>query len=284
MEIIRPYDKKIHENSENVYIEAYRSKPSPEMAKYPRPVVVVFPGGAYVMTSDREAEPVADCYKAAGYEVFVVRYTVAPNCHEINPLLDAAQSIVYIRRHAEEFHIDPNKIAVCGFSAGGHLAAYISTCYNDERVLSALGIEKDEARPNATILCYPVISGSYHPHFDSIKYLLSKEEPSEEEIERVTLENRVTENTPPTFIWSTANDNGVPVENSLVYATSLSAHKVKFELHIFPKGLHGLSTSRPNVCWDENARDILVLPYISRWVGLSIKWLDDTFFDGTYSR
>ena len=168
------YDKPLYEGCEKSYLQYNERPASPELDGILRPAVIVFPGGGYEFLSDREAYPVADLFSSHGCVSFILRYAIKPYCGEINPLLDAARAIIYLREHAEEYRIDPQKIAVCGFSAGGHLAGYISTRCDDERVLALLGARKGDARPNASILCYPVVTSVKAAHRHSFINLFSK--------------------------------------------------------------------------------------------------------------
>ncbi len=280
MKTVPLYCSPLYKGCENSYLQYNERPASPELDGITRPAVIVFPGGGYAFLSDREAYPVADHFSAHGCAAFILRYAIKPYCGEINPLLDAASAIVYVRTHAREFNIDPHKIAVIGFSAGGHLAAYISTCYNDERVLDKLRIEKDAARPDATLLCYPVITAVDATHRASFMNLFGREEDvfSREESERVSAELHVTGNTPPAFLWTTSDDPLVPSRNSLLYAEALNAHGVPYELHVFPKGAHGLAMA------DRAARPVndtngdYVSPYVARWAEMAAKWLEYTFF------
>ena len=127
MQALQIHSRNIYENCEKAHMQCYVQARSHKLTMPPRPAVVIFPGGGYDYTSDREAEPVANAYLAAGYSAFVVRYAVGVDAKHPHPLLDAAAALALVRARAEEFHIDPQKVAVCGFSAGGHLAAHIGT-------------------------------------------------------------------------------------------------------------------------------------------------------------
>ncbi|NLN55280.1 MAG: alpha/beta hydrolase [Clostridiales bacterium] len=280
METVKLYDKNLYPGCEKVYMECYVKRPSKELTVEPKGAVVIFPGGGYAYTSDREAEPIAHLFLAGGYNAFVVRYAVAPDCREINPLIDAAAAMVHLRQNAGKYNIDKNKIAVCGFSAGGHLAAYISTCWKDKRLQDTLGISGKEARPDATVLGYAVISGINNPHEGSIKNLLSNNTPTKEDKKRVSLEYRVDSETPPAFIWHTAADDAVNVTNSLDYAHALAKQKIPFELHVFPAGPHGISLATRETSPDW-AKERYNSPYISRWGEWVIKWLGLTFGDSS---
>ncbi|MCH5204586.1 MAG: alpha/beta hydrolase [Oscillospiraceae bacterium] len=232
-----------------------------------RPSVVIFPGGGYNHVSEREGEPIAFQYLAAGYTAFVVTYSV--NARFPVPLIDAAYTFSKIRMRAEEFKIDPNRIAVLGCSAGGHLAGCLATMWNDNLVVKTLGCSPDDLRPNAAVLCYPVISGVTAPHEDSFKTLLG-EEPDRSDLSRLSLENRVTPKTPPVFIWCTATDESVSAHNSLVMAKACISNKIPVELHMFDEGPHGISTCDKSTGKDER----FWRPTVRRWIPLSIEFLN----------
>lgn len=230
------------------------------------PAVLIFPGGGYFYCSPREAEPIAFKFLAKGFACFVLYYSVVEHAKFPEPLLDAAWSMKTIRDNSVELNINPDKVAVTGFSAGGHLAASLSTMYNREEVLkSDLGISVNEVRPNASLLCYPVISGIEDTHVPSFERLSGKTLLDDEELMKLSNEYYINEDTPPAFLWHTANDGTVPVINSLVYAEGLAANKVPFELHIYDDGPHGLATcdritnSDESVCkeWVDKAADFL---------------------------
>lgn len=240
------------------------------------PAVLICPGGGYSMVSEREAEPVAKEFLAANYHVFILYYSVGEKASGFQPLLQLASAMAHIRRHAKQWHVDPNHIAVGGFSAGGHLAASLGTLYNDEKFQKVW--EKSPAfcwdgvscsiRPDAMILSYPVITADEFAHKGSILNVSGAEEGSEE-YRYFSLDAHVDPDTPTAFLWHTAEDTCVPVENSLRFAAALSAAKVPFELHILPEGYHGTS-----ICTKEVGSD---MPYNRRWVGWCLQWLDKVF-------
>jgi acetyl esterase/lipase len=219
----------------------------PAPAGQPRGAVLVCPGGGYGGRAPHEAEPIARRFNEAGLHGFVVHYRVAPHRHPA-PLSDVARAIRLIREHAPEWSVDPARIAVCGFSAGGHLAASAGTLCPDEA-----------SRPDALILCYPVLSSGPYGHRGSFENLLGPD-PSPEALRAVSLELQVTGRTPPAFMWHTADDAAVPVENSLLFAQALRAHRVPFELHVYPSGEHGLGLAPDR-------------PRIATWSALCAGWL-----------
>ncbi len=233
-----------------------------------RPAVLVLPGGGYAFTSEREATPIALEFTAAGISAFVLRYTCAPDGYFPTQLIEALQAVKVIREHAEEWHIDPDKIAVCGFSAGGHLTASTGVFWNHPLVREH-GLEGDMHKPNGLILSYPVITGGEKAHRGSFQNLLG-DQYSDEMVAFTSLETQVTESTPKSFIWHTYEDSGVPVENSMMFASALIAHKVPVELHIYPHGEHGLSLANPLVCGPDG-----VIPKVQTWIGFAKEWVYD---------
>lgn len=159
-------------------------------------------------------------YPAAGYDVALVRYRVRPHRYP-DALCDLSKAIRICREHAEDWHIDPNQIVLCGFSAGGHLAASMSTLWNDPSLFSAEEIKSEVYRPNASVLCYPVITSGEKAHKDSIINLIGSDDESSALWQHVSLEKQVDERTPPAFLWHTFEDADVPMENALRFCIRL---------------------------------------------------------------
>ena len=211
-----------------------------------RPAVIIFPGGGYSFTYAGEAEPIALKLCAEGICVFILDYATAPS-GKVFPiaLAEALTALKQVRCHAKEYGIDPNNIATLGFSAGGHLCACTGTLWNSHILDPYLQGDREDYRPNKIILCYPVIStDSDIAHKGSFENLfgLSFNDIPKDMTELVSAEKNVGKHTPPTFIWSTATDNAVPIQNSLVMARALADQRVPFELYIYPHGYHGLCT------------------------------------------
>ncbi|MGQ4666205.1 alpha/beta hydrolase [Metabacillus halosaccharovorans] len=225
--------------------------------------VIIFPGGGYQGRAHHEGEPVAKWLNTLGISAFVLNYRVSPSRHPA-PLADAQRAIRYVRHHAEEWSIDKQKIGILGFSAGGHLASTASTHFLQGCYESSDRIDEESCRPNIAIVCYPVISFTHFYHEGSVQNLLGNN--SSEQL-RLSLsnENNVTADTPPTFLWHTADDGAVPVENSLLYAQSLSKNNVPFEMHIFPNGRHGLGLAEED-------------PVVGKWTNLCENWLKQQGF------
>lgn len=236
-----------------------------------RPVILMCPGGGYEMTSDREAEPMAMQFLAMGYHVAILRYSVCPVRYPA-ALLQVAESVLYLKEHADEYHIDPEKIVVQGCSAGGHLAANYGIAWNSPFLTKLMGMENDPERLRVAglLLCYPVITSGEKAHEESFRNLLGEQ--YEEKKEELSLENQVTPDTPPTFLWHTATDETVPVENSLYFFQSCLQQGVSAELHIYPVGGHGLSLANEETC---RANGIGVQKECQSWISLAQTWLEE---------
>lgn len=232
IEISKAYDASL-----TVYLHSESS----EMNTGKRPGILIFPGGGYSMCSDREAEPVALEYLSEGYQAFILRYSVGEFRNFERALEQAARSLEILHEHGDHWNLDTSKIAVIGFSAGGHLAAAVSN-------LSPI-------KPALCMLGYPVI---LKPFATAMK------------IESPSLDECVTADTPPTFLFSTFSDNLVPIEHSLAYLRALEAHDVPFESHIFQTGKHGLSVAKS---YTANGQAENVNAFFRQWVPLSKDWL-----------
>lgn len=264
-------EKFIINEKSGAYLLRYNFTPTPEMPNMAkRPAVVVCPGGAYNICSAREADPVAFQYMAAGYNTFVLYYSLQEHAVFPNSLLDLCAAMKLIRENAEEFGVISDKIAVCGFSAGGHLTASLGVYWNAEDIMEKSGCFAGENKPNALILGYPVISTSWMENSGELARIIGDND-WESTYKRLNLQTAVTASTPQSFLCHTVRDGAVPVEDSIKFASALIAAGVPCELHIFPNGNHGLSLSTPQVNvggGDES---------FAQWVGLSVKWLDRVF-------
>jgi len=229
----------------------------------PTACVIVFPGGGYWAHAPHEAEPIARWLNSLGISSFILRYRTTPYHHPA-PLLDAQRAIRTVRAQAVDYGLDPGRIGILGFSAGGHLASTVGTHFDNGNLDSPDPIEWVSSRPDAMILCYPVITLGEYRH-DGSRAALLGENPPEYLIRLLSNELQVTADTPPTFLWHTANDQGVPVENSLLFASALSSHKVPFDLHIFADGPHGVGLAEEN-------------PTLSLWTQCCSAWLREIGF------
>ncbi len=210
-----------------------------------RPAVLILPGGGYQYCSDREADPVAMAYLKAGYQAFILRYSVKEHAMWPNPLKDYEQAMELIRSRQEEWHLYPDKIAVVGFSAGGHLAAAAATM--------------SENRPNAAILGYAVAGSDVKACNLSAPDTIAA----------------VNRKTCPCFLFATRTDNLVPVMNSIKFMEALTKADVSFESHIYAYGPHGFSTCDTSV----QNKETVICERVPNWVPDSIGWLRDMLGD-----
>ncbi len=233
-----------------------------------RPAVVICPGGGYQFLSPREAEPVALVFATMGFNAFVAWYRVAPHRYPC-PQQDAAAAVAWVRAHAAQTHTHPDKIAIMGFSAGGHCAASLGVWWPRAELWTDLGLTPEQVKPNALVLCYPVISGGEKAHRGSFENLSGSADLAEHL--RYSLETQVTPQTPPAFLWHTWTDAAVPVENSLLFASALKAAGVQAEVHLFPFGAHGASLCNPQT--SGTLAPQMNLPDCAQWPGMAADFL-----------
>lgn len=230
--------------------------------------IVICPGGGYgFLATEHEGTQVAEWLNSLGVAGVMLKYRLAPKYKHPAPLDDARRAIRMVRYKSKEWGLDPNRVGVLGFSAGGHLASTVSTHYRETHPFPGDAINGFTERPDLAILVYPVISlQAEYAHGGSRDNLLGKDAPKEL-IAGLSNETQVTAQTPPTFLAHTAADSGVPAENSMAYAMALSKHKVPYELHVFEKGQHGLGLGSG---WKGH---IAAEPSFEAWPGLCATWL-----------
>ncbi len=236
-----------------------------------RPVMVICPGGAYAYTSVREAEPLAMQFNAMGYHAIVLDYSCAPARFPV-ALTELAYTVKLARDKEEEWGVDTDRVFIMGSSAGGHLVASYGCFYREDFLREALSCDAEKLKPTGIILNYPVITSGEYAHHESIKNLLGDR--YEEMKDSVSLENRVTKDNPPAFVWHTFTDGSVPVENSLMYATAMHKAGVPCELHVFPAGGHGLSLANEYTLSTGLGEKE---PYVARWIEMAKDWLLKSF-------
>lgn len=235
-----------------------------------RKLVLICPGGGYHWTSDREAESIAIRMMGMGYHAAVLRYSCAPARFPVS-LMEMARAVVTIREHAEEWNVDADKLIIAGFSAGGHLAASYGVFWSADFLAADIGVEKEMLRPNAMLLCYPVItSKEEYSHKGSFENLLGEQYTDEALRGKVSLEDYVNENTPKCFLWHTYTDPTVPVENSFLFAQELIKHRIPVEMHIYERGGHGLSLASEIT---DNTIGECYQPECQSWITLAETWL-----------
>lgn len=239
--------------------------------KSPRDAVIVLPGGAYYFLAEREGEPVAKQFLAAGFNAFVLYYSIGEGecgARFPRPVVDVSLAIAHVRRNAEKYNINPDRIFVCGFSAGGHLAGSIGTYWNRDWAAFD-GMEKGENKPAGVILSYPVTTMFEFGHETCRNVISGTNEPTDEQKELYSLERQVTEDTVPHFIWQTQTDDCVPIENSILLASALIEKKIPVELHIYPFGGHGLSLANSEV---DQGYPTLNDPHVAGWMRECLEW------------
>lgn len=218
-----------------------------------KPAVLILPGGGYFRTSAREMEPVALRFLARGYAAFVLEYSCAPHAFPV-ALREAAMAMVYIRKNCETFEVDPGMVAAIGFSAGGHLCGLLGTLYDCPELKDIA--DGAQIRPDALGLNYPVAVSWGATHADSFRNISGGDEAL---AARLSLDALARPDMPPVFLWHTRDDASVPCRNSLVLANALEAAGVEFALHLYRRGVHGLSTADemvyptwglPEISWD----------------------------------
>lgn len=260
-----------NEGNMSVRLETMIAKRDGDMYNIPpRDAIIILPGGGYCWLAEREAEPAAKRFAAEGFNAFVLYYSVGEGeCGGKfpRPVVDVSLAIAHIRRNAEKYNINPDRIFVCGFSAGGHLSGAIGTFWNRDWAAFE-GMEKGENRPAGVILSYPVSTMGEHFH-DTCKAIVCGPDPTEETINAYSLEKQVTEDTVPHFIWQTEEDNCVDIENSLMLANALIAKRIPTELHIYPKGPHGMSVANAEVGYFNPA---VCDPHVASWVKACVEW------------
>lgn len=249
-------------------LQCYLQPTAPAVAeKRLRPAVLIIPGGGYDHVSAREGEPVALRFLAKGFCAFVLDYSVAPLRYPA-ALREAAMALRYIRDHAEEFGIDPARVAVTGFSAGGHLAGLLGTMFDDP-TLADLGTP-EQLKPDALGLCYPVAVSRGRTHEGSFAALCGGDGSLRD---RLSLEKLARADMPPVFLWHTRDDASVPCRGSLLLAARLEELDVEFSLHIYRHGPHGLSTADgqaypadqvPGMSWD-----------VPGWINAEIRFFEE---------
>ena len=225
------------------------------------PAVIVCPGGGYVnLASNHEGRQVANYFNSLGVAAFVLRYRLGPRYNHPIELGDAQRAIRMVRSRASEWRLDPARIGIMGFSAGGHLAMTASTRFDAGNPAASDAIDRAGSRPDFTILGYPVISMVEPWTHQGSKNNLLGTNPNIELARSLSGELSVTKDTPPTFIFHTNADTAVPAENSVYYYLALRKASVPAEMHIFEKGPHGVGLANDD-------------PALSEWSKLLANWL-----------
>jgi acetyl esterase/lipase len=231
--------------------------------------VVICPGGGYgFLAVDHEGQDVAEWLNSLGVAGIIVKYRLAPRYHHPSPLDDAQRAVRTVRARADEWGLDPHRVAILGFSAGGHLASTAATHFDAGKPDAPDPIDRQSSRPDRAILVYPVVAlATDYAHGGSRENLLGKD-PDPALLQSLSNETQVTKDTPPTFLAHTNADTAVPAENSILFALALRKAGVPVELHLFEKGQHGLGLGHG---WP--AGNIAPEPAFEAWPGLCATWL-----------
>jgi len=247
----------------HTYISSEKNESAPK-----RQAVVVFPGGAYGGLAWHEGEPVAKKFLAEGLNAFVLDYTLKEKALFPRPLLDASLAVAHVRSHAEEYNIDPDKIFVLGFSAGGHLAASLGTLWHKDIAKFSDDMPYGINKPNGMLLCYPALM-PYDGHLEGMfARIWGSINPSEEYLDEYDVIRNVGENTPEAYIWHTSDDECVPVQCSLILADKMISNKILVRMHIYQHGRHGLGLGNNEGSGGEgDFKDI------SGWIDEAVHWI-----------
>lgn len=307
------------EGREDIWLKSYLWEESIQLRPgQNRPAVIVLPGGGYLQAGDNEGEPVALKFASMGYHAFVLHYSTynvsfedffglfasmdgtpeqteeflkkyvpKKECVYPMPILDVGRAFLKIREQAEKWHVDMERIALCGFSAGAHNAAMYCTNWHTDLIAEKLKCRKEDLKPAALVLGYTLsdytimrefrekVPPTIKEFFDiSNQIYLGTADITDEMAKKASPAKQVTEHMPPTFLWSCANDAMVPVQNTIRMAEALADQNIPFELHIFEQGAHGIglgtqaSASAPNMIFED----------AGTWSDLAGKWLQKRFF------
>ena len=266
---------RVHGTLADTYLETFFLNVTESFTVQERPLILVCPGGGYHFTSEREAEIIAMQFNAMGYHTAVLRYSCKP-AQFPTALLELSKAVAHLRAHAQKYMIDPERIAVLGFSAGGHLAASLGAFWNTEwfakiREEAGVALTAQEIKPDGLILAYPVITSGEYAHRDSFTDLLGEERAKDSWwLEKMSLEKQNLKDVPPVFLWHTSYDSSVPLENSLYFATQLIKARKPLEYHIFPGDVHGISLADWRTRSEKRMEDTAAV----QWIGLVHTWLE----------
>ncbi|MBQ4526476.1 MAG: alpha/beta hydrolase [Clostridia bacterium] len=259
----------LFEGNDEVFLETYCAD---KIWDKKRDAILVIPGGGYGgVCADREGEPIALSYLGKGVNAFVLTYSTGKSAAFPKVLIEASMAMKHIKDNAEKYNIDPKRVFVTGFSAGGHLCTCLGTLWHLPEVQEAVDMEFGYNKPAGIIPVYPVITPfTPNAHVGSFRNLFHSENPSVSDLESVALNTKVDENSSPAFIVHTSDDQIVPVHNSLALAQSYALKGMKFELHIYPSAPHGVALGNDITSL---GKDSYVNKSIEGWIDLSIEWM-----------
>lgn len=254
---------------EDTYLESYICD---NVGSFKRKAILVIPGGGYhCVCADREGYPIAEAFLPYGFDAFVLHYSIEKERVFPAQLIEASAAMKYIKDNADKFGIDPEKIFAVGFSAGGHLCGALATMWHLPEIYKELPMEYGYNKPAGVMMIYPVVSGDKSIyHGGSFVNLSGEDEPSDETLEKLSIDKNVNEKTCPVFLAHTANDEIVNVMNSIRMAEACAAKKIPFELHIYPDAPHGMALSN-DVTWAGKAG--WKNPH-NEWISKAAEWAD----------
>lgn len=232
------------------------------------PAMIIVPGGSYTHIPEQQAEDLALAWSARGYQAFFLRYSFVAEKKPLlpAPVVELAQSVAVIRQNAAAWQIDADQINVAGFSVGGHIVALFNDLWHDAQINQLAGTRPEQVKPHAVILGYPVISPKLGFPTDQEMLASWTDDPNS-----IAADERVNDRNVPTFIWVTAADPLVPVQNAMSYAQASLAHHVDTDLHIFHHGSHGLALANHVTAWKPGTS----LPHVAHWLDLAEEWLNE---------
>lgn len=259
----------LEENDENVFLEVFAAN---KIGDFKRNAILVIPGGGYRdVCADREGEPIAQAFMPYGYNAFVLHYSVGGKRTYPDQLIQASLAMKHIKDNAEEYNIDPEKVFVVGFSAGGHLAASLGTFWHRQEVYDAIDMPYGYNKPAGMMLIYPVISSGEYSHIASFQNLLGAENPTEEQLRNVSIECHIDEKTAPAYLVHTSNDATVDVRNSLLMGQAFAEKGITFEMHIYPDAPHGAALGNKIT---ECGLKKHVNPCFAKWIENAVLWAE----------
>ena len=255
---------------EEAYLEVFAAE---RVGDYVRKAILVIPGGGYACVCDnREGEPIALAFMPYGYNAFVLHYSVGGKRPFPTQLIQASKAMKHIRDNAEKYNIDPDKVFVTGFSAGGHLAGSLGTMWHKQEVYDAVKMPYGYNKPTGMMLVYPVVTGlhDWAPH-ESFQNLLGTKEPSLEQLEETSLEKNVDEKSCPLYLVHTSNDQIVNIRNAMVLGEAYTDAGLTFEMHVYPDAPHGVALGNAiTKCGCEKYEN----PCIAQWVKNAVMWAE----------
>ena len=249
----------------NAHLTGFLHFPDENAHQTTLPAIIIVPGGSYTHIPTGQAETLAMAFAGHGYQAFYLEYTLLGDQQPLGlaPVFDLGAAVALLRQNATDWHIDPDQITPAGFSVGGHIVALYNDYWHDQ-VATELKLPAADLRPASVILGYPVINPQLGFPKDANILATWSKTPAE-----LAADQHVNRHNQPTFIWVTADDPIVPVQNSLAYATALANTQIANELHIFQHGPHGLALANAQTAWKPDANQ----PHAAHWLTLALEWL-----------